>query len=109
VAAVASAQAQETVRHHAALEEGVEFVRHELRQLGAHGCLGFGEEGRGVLLDQALQRGLFRAVPIAVNRGGIRRTRGLSANGSYARLQKWIARTVSSRVPCSIALSAVFR
>jgi hypothetical protein len=100
---------QETVRHDAALQEGGELVRHELRQLGAHGCLGFGEEGRGVLLHQALQLGLFRAVPIAVKMGGIRRTLGLPANGSYVRLPKWRTRTVYRRAPRSIALSAACR
>ena len=75
VAAVAAAQAQEAVRQDAALEEGVEFVLDELRQAGAGGLLGLGEEGLGVLMHQAVQRRLLRAVAlvVVVERGTIRR------------------------------------
>ena len=34
-------------------EEGVELVHHELRQVGAGGNFGLGQEGRGVQLHQA--------------------------------------------------------
>ena len=44
VAAVATAQAQEAVGQDAALEEGVELVLDEVRQDGAGGLLGLGEE-----------------------------------------------------------------
>ena len=50
----------------AALQEGVELVLHKLRQLGAGCGLGLLEESRGVLLHQAVQRGLFGAVALAV-------------------------------------------
>ena len=60
----------------AAPEEGVELVLYELRQVGGSG-LGFAEEGRGVLLHQAVQRGLLWAVPLVVNRGAIGRPLGL--------------------------------
>ena len=50
LAAVGAAQAQETVRQDAALEEGVELVLDELRQAGASGGLGLSEEALGVLL-----------------------------------------------------------
>ena len=58
----------------AALQEGVELVLHELRQVSAGD--GFGEEGRGVLLHQAVQRGLLGAVALVVDRGTIGRPLG---------------------------------
>ena len=39
------------MRQDAAFQEGVQFVLHELRQVGAGSVLGLGEEGRGVLLN----------------------------------------------------------
>jgi len=60
VAAVTAAQPQEAVRQDAAFEEVVELVLDEPGQVGAG--LGLGAEGRGVLLHQAVQRGLFQAV-----------------------------------------------
>ena len=51
----------------AALEERVELVLNELRQVGACSVFGLGDEGRGVLLHQAVQRGLFRAVALVVD------------------------------------------
>jgi hypothetical protein len=60
VAAVAAAESQETVGQNAAFEEGVELVLEELRQVGAGSVFGLGKEGRGVLLHQAVERGLFR-------------------------------------------------
>jgi hypothetical protein len=44
---------------------------------------GLGEEGRGVLLHQAVQRGLFRAVALVVDRGAIGRPPGLPADGLH--------------------------
>ena len=58
VAAVAAAQAQEALRLDAAFKEGVERVLDELRQVGAGRVFGLREEGRGVLLNQAVQRDL---------------------------------------------------
>jgi hypothetical protein len=52
VAAVAAAQAQESVGQDAALQERVELVLHELRQVGAGSRLGLREEGRGMLLHR---------------------------------------------------------
>ena len=89
MAAVAAAQLQEAVGQDAALEEGVEFVLHELRQVGTCGGFGLGDEGPGVLLHQAVQRGLLRAVALVVDRGAIRRPLGLPADGLHARLPKW--------------------
>ena len=71
--AVAAAQAQEAVRQDAALEEGVELVLDELRQVCADCGLGLREEGRGVLLHQAVQRGLLGAVALVVDRGALLR------------------------------------
>jgi hypothetical protein len=87
--AVAATQAQEAVRQDAAFEEGVELVLDELRQVGAGLGLGLREEGRGVLLYQAVQRGLFRAVALVVDWDAIRRPLGLPANGLHARLPRW--------------------
>jgi hypothetical protein len=81
VAAATTAQAQEAVGQDAAFEEDVELVLDELRQVGTGSVFGLGEEGRGVLLHQAVQRGLFRAVALVVDRGAIRRPPGLPANG----------------------------
>ncbi len=89
VAAVAAAQAQEAVGQDAALEEGVELVFDELRQVCAGCVYGLSEERRGVLLHMAVQRGLFRAVAFVVDRGAIRRPLGLPTDGLHARLPKW--------------------
>ena len=78
VAAVATVQAQEAVGQDAAFEEGVELVFDELRQVGPGGHLCLGDEGGGVLLHQAVQRGLLRAAALVVERarvGGPRRAR----------------------------------
>ena len=69
MAAVAAAQPQEAVRQDAALDEGVELVVDELRQVGAGSVFGLGEAGRSVLLHQAVGPGLLRAVALAVDRG----------------------------------------
>ena len=69
MAAIGAAQAQEAVRQDAALQESVELVFDELRQAGAKGLFGLGEEALGVLLHQAVQRGLLGAVARVVHRG----------------------------------------
>ena len=56
----AAAQAQEPGGQDASLQEGVELVLDELRQVGSGGLFGLGEERRGMLLHQAVQRGLLR-------------------------------------------------
>jgi hypothetical protein len=73
----------------AALKERVELVFDELRQVGACSVFGLDDEGRGVLPHQAVQRGLFRAVALLVDRSASRRPLGLPADGLYARLPKW--------------------
>ena len=72
MAAVAAAQPQKAVSQDAAFEEGVELVFDELRKVGACSVFGLGEEGRGVLLHQAVQRGLLGAVAHVVNGGTVR-------------------------------------
>ena len=89
MAAIAAVQTQETLGQDAALQESVELVLHELRQVGTGSVFGLGEEGRGVLLHQAVQRGLFRAVAIVVDKGAIRRPLGLLHRGLHAGLPKW--------------------
>ena len=69
--AIGAAQAQEAVRQDAALQESVELVFDELRQAGAGGFLGLGEESLGVLLHLAVQRRLLGSVAIVVDRGAI--------------------------------------
>jgi hypothetical protein len=96
VAAVATAQAQEAVGRDAALEEGVELVLDELRQVGPGGHLCVGDEGGGLMLHQAVQRGPFQAVTLAMDRGAIRRPPGCRPDGLPVRLPTWRARTVSS-------------
>ncbi len=54
--------------------------------VGSGGGLYFGEEGRGVLLHQAVQRGLLGAVTLVVNRGAIRHPTGLPTDGLHALL-----------------------
>ena len=71
------------------LQEGVELILDESRQVGASLGLSLLEEGRGVLLHQAVKRGLFRAVALVVDRGAIRRPLGLLHRGLHARLPKW--------------------
>jgi hypothetical protein len=88
-AAVATAQAPEAVGQDAAFEEGVDLVLDELRQIGACSVFGPRTEGRGVLLHRAVQRGLFLAVSLVVDRGAIRRPLRLPADGLHARLPKW--------------------
>lgn len=82
----------------AALQEGVELVLDELREVGTGGSFGLGDEGRSVLLYQAVQRGLLWAVALVVNRGAIRRPLGLPADGLHAMLMsKLWCFTVSNR------------
>jgi len=71
VAAVGAAQAQEAVCQDATLQERVELVFDELGQASAKGLFGLGEEALGVLLHQALQRGLLGAVALVVDLGAI--------------------------------------
>ena len=60
-----------------------------LRQIGCGGGFDLGEEGRGVLLDQAVPRGLLRAAALVVDRDAIRRLVGVLHRGLHARLPKW--------------------
>ncbi len=68
MAAVAAAQPQEAVRQDAAFQEGVELVLDEPRQVGTGGLFGLSEERRGMLLHQAVQRGLLGPVALVVHR-----------------------------------------
>ena len=70
--AAAQAQAQEAVGQDAAFKKGLALVLDKLRQVGAGSVFGLGEEGRRVLLHQAVQRGLFRAMTLVVNGGTLR-------------------------------------
>jgi len=68
-----AAQALDAVRRDAALQEGVELVSDELRQASAIGLLGLGDEGLGLLLYQAVQRGQLGAVALVLRQGACRR------------------------------------
>ena len=71
------------MRQDAALEEGVELVLNESRQLGAGAGLGVCDEAGRVLLHQPVQRGLFGAVAFVVERGAIGSPLGLLRRGSH--------------------------
>jgi hypothetical protein len=88
VSAVAAAQPQEAVGQDRAFEEGIELVPHKLRQVGTGCSLSLLEEGGGVMLQQAVQRGLPRSVALVVDRGVVRHPLGLPANGLHAKLPR---------------------
>ena len=73
MSALTAAQPQEAVRQDAAVEDGVKLVLDEARQLRSGAGLGVRDETGGVLLNQAVQRGLFGAVSLIVQRGAIGR------------------------------------
>jgi len=56
-----------TLRQNTALDEGGEHVLHQWRQAGAGDIFGLGKEVGGVLLQQAIQRGVFWAVALVVD------------------------------------------
>jgi hypothetical protein len=68
----------------AALEKSVELVLDEAGQLGAGAGLGVGHEAGRVLLHNAVQRGLLRAMALVVDRGASWRPLGLPADGLHA-------------------------
>jgi len=71
VTAIGAGQAQKALRKNSAFEERVELVFDELRQSSASGLLSLSEEALGVLLHQAVQRGLLGAEALVVHRGAI--------------------------------------
>jgi len=71
VPAVSAAPARTTVCQDAAFEVRVELVFDELRQASTGGLFGLDEEALGVLLHQAVQRGLLRSVALVVHLGAI--------------------------------------
>ena len=86
----------------AAVEEGVELglagrawavawpsSPDKLRRVGAGGRLNLGDEGRGLLLLQAVQHGLFPVVVIVVDRGAIRRPLRPPTDGLHAMRLRW--------------------
>lgn len=81
--AIATAQPQQAVRQDGALKEGTERVADEARQFTAGAGSGVGNEAGHMLLHQTVQRGLLRAVALAVNRGAIGCTLGLPADGLH--------------------------
>ena len=53
------------------------------------GSFRLGNEGRGVLLHQAVQRGLLRAVALGVGPGRHRAPSWAAGDGLHARLPRW--------------------
>ena len=85
MAAIGAVQAQEAVRQYAALQENDELVFDELGQASASSFLGLSEKALGMLLHQAVQRGLLGAVALVVHRGAIAvRPPGLGGVGLHA-------------------------
>jgi hypothetical protein len=80
-AAVTTARAQKAVGQDGALEEGVELVFDELRQIGLGGGFGFGEEGSVVLMRQGGTAWSVGAVSLAVDQRAVRRPPRLPADG----------------------------
>jgi len=62
---------RQAVRKNFAFEERVELVFDELRQASASGRRSLSEEALGVLLHQAVKRGLLRSVALVVDRGAL--------------------------------------
>ena len=88
-AALAAAQPQEAAVQDAAIEEGVEPVPDESRQLPFGAGLVCTMKLAACCCHQAVQRRLLRAVAFVVTRGAIGRPLGLPADGLYARLPMW--------------------
>ncbi|MDP1650905.1 MAG: hypothetical protein Q8M01_22310 [Rubrivivax sp.] len=82
----------------AAFDEGVELVLDKLRPVSSGGHLSLLEEGRGVLLHRAVQRGLLGTVALVVDRDAIGHPAGLLHRGLHASLMSrpWYF-TVSGR------------
>lgn len=62
---------QEAMGEDAAFEEGVELVLHYLRQVGSGRGLCLLEERGGVLLHQAVRRGLLWSLALVAGRGAV--------------------------------------
>ena len=78
--------------------ERIDFARGPNALLiGTGGGLSLREEGLCVLLRPAVQRGLFGAVKLVVDRRAMRRPAWLLKRDLHARLPRWGPRTVSSR------------
>jgi len=91
------------VRRDAALQEGVELVSDELRQASAIGLLGLGDEGLGLLLYQAVQRGQIGAVALVLRQGVCRRPTVPCTRA--ARMRQRDARQNTPRIAASVTAS----
>jgi len=76
------------VGRHAAVEKGVELVPQELRQVGAGCGLSLLEEGGGVLLHEAVWRGLLRWVALVMDWAAVGHPSGLPVDGLNTRLPR---------------------
>ncbi len=71
VPAVAAAQTQETVGQNAACEECFKLILDELGNAGPGCGFDLSEKGRGMLLNQPIQRGLLGTVAFVLYPGAI--------------------------------------
>ncbi len=71
------------MRQDAALEEGVELILDEPRQLASGTGFGVRDEAGRMLLNQVVQRGLLGAVVLLVERSAVLRPLGLPASGLH--------------------------
>ena len=101
VAAFAAAQPQEAMSQDTALEEGVELILDEARKLGVSAGLGVCDEAGRMLLHQAVQRGLLRAVALITERAvgdfaqSRQRESGHGAASKYCAYTQYLGATVS--------------
>ena len=86
---VSATQPEEPVRQDAALNEGVELVLDEPRQLGTRAGFGVGDEAGRVLLHQAVQSGLLRSMALEMDRSAIGHPLGLLADGLHDLLPRY--------------------
>ncbi len=109
VATVAAAQTQKTVGENATFEECFEFVFDELGNTGPCRRFDLSEKGRGMLLNQPIQRGLFGTVAFAPNPSAMRQLTGLPANGLHIKSSRGLSLGASRAAPRgAIDLNAYF-
>lgn len=82
-----------TLRQGAALDEGVEHVPHQLRQAGAGVIFDLGKECGGVLLQEAISRGVLWVMALVMDSNGELQIQAPEPDG---REHPLLAATVSS-------------
>jgi hypothetical protein len=87
----AAAQAQKAVGRDAAFEERFELVLDELGNAGLCARFDLGEKGRGVLLNESIQRGLFGTVTFVLNSGAFQQLTELPSDGLHAKSSRGLS------------------